>query len=542
VNKRVVTRLLSPRLLLSVLTAFAVTAPARATQVTLIGDASVSTALPTTNFGSLSNLYVGNGNTAFLQFDLSKLPAGTTSSQIARATLTVFVNRVNDMGSVTLSPATSAWTESGVTSSAPPTIGAPADTFMASIAGQYVTLDVTSLVQGWVTTSATNFGFALTSTAANLLLDSKENDETAHPASLDITITSQGATGPQGPQGPQGIPGIGTPGMPGTPGIPGAPGPVGPIGLTGAPGATGATGATGTLGAVTNWNASTIYTIGQVVYCGVSCTGSGNGSSFIAIAGSFNITPGTDSTMWQLIAQAGATGATGVTGAQGSQGPFGPPGPQGPIGPMGLPGSIGIGIAGPPGPIGPQGPIGLPGPIGIGVSGPPGPGGPAGPIGPAGPAGPEGPAGTGNGTVTDVTVGTVTTSTGAGSLTIADGTTTPTLNINFPTYTLPTALSTLNTFFTSGITGGGGQFLDGNGGTCTLGDILLSVLTYSGGNYSPADGRTLQIANSAALFSLLGTTFGGDGTATFDLPNLTAITPPGMHYSICVQGIFPQRN
>jgi hypothetical protein len=55
---------------------------------------------------------------------------------------------------------------------------------------QYVTLDVTSLVQGWVTAPATNFGLALTSTAADVLLDSKENDETGHAASLDITITS----------------------------------------------------------------------------------------------------------------------------------------------------------------------------------------------------------------------------------------------------------------------------------------------------------------------------------------------------------------
>ena len=198
---------------------------AHATNVALTGDAHVSLTRSTTNFGTLANLYVGNGNTALLQFDLSTLPAGLTSSQVAHATLTVFVNRVNTGGTVSLSPVTSAWSESAVTYATIPTIGAPVDGFSAATAGQYVTLDVTSLVQGWVTAPATNFGLALTSTAANVLLDSKENDETGHAASLDITITSMGATGAQGPAGAPGI--QGTPGLNGAPGIAGATGPAG---------------------------------------------------------------------------------------------------------------------------------------------------------------------------------------------------------------------------------------------------------------------------------------------------------------------------
>ena len=66
---------------------------------------------------------------------------------------------------------------------------------------------MTSLVQGWVTTPASNFGLALSSAAGNVLFDAKENDETAHVARLDITITSQGATGATGAQGIQGIQG-----------------------------------------------------------------------------------------------------------------------------------------------------------------------------------------------------------------------------------------------------------------------------------------------------------------------------------------------
>jgi hypothetical protein len=297
------------RLLSLVLATLPFSTAANAAQITLTGDASVSTAQPSTNFGTLSNLYVGNGNSAFLQFDLSTLPAGTTSALIACATLTVFVNRVNTAGSVTLSPATSAWSESSVTASSAPTLGATSGIFMASAPRQYVTLDVTALVQNRVTTPASNFGFAfgfaLTSDSANLLLDSKENDETGHAATLDITITSEGATEPQaipGPQGPAGPAGAnGANGIPGPVGPSGAPGAIGPAGANGAAGPAGPTGVpgpagpTGTIGVVTNWSSTTTYQIGQVVFC-AAC--SSNGSSFVALTANTNQDPPTQTGFW----------------------------------------------------------------------------------------------------------------------------------------------------------------------------------------------------------------------------------------------------
>jgi Collagen triple helix repeat (20 copies) len=378
------------RLLSLVLATLPFSLAANAAQVTLTGDASVSTARPSTNFGTLSNLYVGNGNSAFLQFNLGTLPAGTTSAQIARATLTVFVNRVNTAGSVTLSPATSAWSESSVTASSAPTLGATSGIFMASAPGQYVTLDVTALVQGWVTTPATNFGFAFTSDSANLLLDSKENDETGHAATLDITITSEGATGPQGIQGPQGPTGAtgangapgangatgpvgpqgsagatgaaGTQGPIGPQGVPGTAGPIGPIGPAGANGADGPigpAGPAGTIGVVTNWSSSTAYQIGQVVFC-AAC--SSNGSSYVALAANTNQDPPTQTGVWNLIAEHGDTGSAGATGPAGpigQTGLTGPAGATGPAGPAGAAGPTGAtGLTGPAGATGPQGPIG----------------------------------------------------------------------------------------------------------------------------------------------------------------------------------------
>lgn len=41
----------------------------------------------------------------------------------------------------------------------------------------------------------------------------------------------------------------------------------------------------------------------------------------------------------------------------------------------------------------------------------------------------------------------------------------------------------------------------------------------------PCNGQTLQISGNQALFSLLGTTYGGDGQTTFRLPNLQGRVP-----------------
>lgn len=79
------------------------------------------------------------------------------------------------------------------------------------------------------------------------------------------------------------------------------------------------------------------------------------------------------------------------------------------------------------------------------------------------------------------------------------------------------------------------------GATCMLGDAILSVNAYGEGAL-PADGRLLPINQNTAVFSILGTRFGGDGITNFALPDLRAFTPQGFQYSICVRGIFPSRN
>jgi microcystin-dependent protein len=53
-----------------------------------------------------------------------------------------------------------------------------------------------------------------------------------------------------------------------------------------------------------------------------------------------------------------------------------------------------------------------------------------------------------------------------------------------------------------------------------VGQIALFGFNFAPRNYAFCNGQTLSIGSNAALFSLLGTTYGGNGTNTFALPDL----------------------
>ncbi len=58
-----------------------------------------------------------------------------------------------------------------------------------------------------------------------------------------------------------------------------------------------------------------------------------------------------------------------------------------------------------------------------------------------------------------------------------------------------------------------------------MSEPFLGEIRMFSGNFAPTgwalcDGQLLSIAQNTALFSILGTTFGGDGTSTFALPDL----------------------
>ena len=72
-----------------------------------------------------------------------------------------------------------------------------------------------------------------------------------------------------------------------------------------------------------------------------------------------------------------------------------------------------------------------------------------------------------------------------------------------------------------------------------LGQIELFGFNFAPVGWAFCDDTLLQINTSTALFSLLGTTYGGDGKSTFALPKLDG--PHGTHYCIALNGIFPSR-
>jgi microcystin-dependent protein len=80
-----------------------------------------------------------------------------------------------------------------------------------------------------------------------------------------------------------------------------------------------------------------------------------------------------------------------------------------------------------------------------------------------------------------------------------------------------------------------------------LGEIETFAFNFCPVGWAPLDGSLLSISQNTALFSLLGTTYGGDGKTTFALPlvkPIFTISPgaPQLLQCIAVQGIFPSRN
>jgi microcystin-dependent protein len=70
-----------------------------------------------------------------------------------------------------------------------------------------------------------------------------------------------------------------------------------------------------------------------------------------------------------------------------------------------------------------------------------------------------------------------------------------------------------------------------------MADPYLGQIFMFGGNFAPrgynfCNGQTLPINQYTALFALLGTTYGGNGVSTFQLPNLQSCLPLGFGQGI----------
>jgi microcystin-dependent protein len=78
-----------------------------------------------------------------------------------------------------------------------------------------------------------------------------------------------------------------------------------------------------------------------------------------------------------------------------------------------------------------------------------------------------------------------------------------------------------------------------------VGQVALFAFNFCPTGWLPLNGQLLPIAQNTALFSLLGTNYGGDGITTFALPKWgQAYTANGFPYTACIatQGVFPSRS
>ena len=193
----------------------------------------------------------------------------------------------------------------------------------------------------------------------------------------------------------------------------------------------------------------------------------------------------------------GPAGADGAPGAKGDTGATGPQGPKGDTGPAGADGAPGV--KGDTGAAGADGAPGVKGDTGAaGADGAPGAKGDTGATGAQGPAGPPGPQGPqGDSATSDAYVAKFGSSTNSGRSTIV----------------IP---------------------------NCTVGQILLTAGAYEGDGAVLANGELLPINQQySGLFTVIGTTYGGNGTTNFAVPDMRALAPNHMTYSICYAGTQP---
>lgn len=82
-------------------------------------------------------------------------------------------------------------------------------------------------------------------------------------------------------------------------------------------------------------------------------------------------------------------------------------------------------------------------------------------------------------------------------------------------------------------------------------EAFVGTITLFAGNFAPSgwffcDGQELDMRRYAALYSILGNQYGGNGTTTFALPNIAPLKDSDGRgqsiYIICYTGLYPMRD
>ncbi len=154
--------------------------------------------------------------------------------------------------------------------------------------------------------------------------------------------------------------------------------------------------------------------------------------------------------------------------------------------------------------------------------------------------------------------------TGPGLSTQVLGAATGSPTVTLSTSQIPPHDHTLPGGGVTGVTGGGAPFSNvqpslplqsliavsgvypsrgGSGGSAAfLGQVATFAGDFVPSGWMAADGQLLPIASNTALFSLLGTTYGGNGTTNFALPNLQGRVAVGADGTIPLGTMFGQES
>jgi formylglycine-generating enzyme required for sulfatase activity len=185
-----------------------------------------------------TSLMVDPTHVPLIYFNLDDMPKDTV---VRFARLRLYLPSVKDRGAgIGVHRVTGQWNEA-VEGGIPAYASAPIARFEGAKLGarRFVTVDVTNLVQAWISVQASNEGFALTSlptgsrsiSPASLTIAAKEGAGLGLPAQLEIELSGSGTGGEQGPVGPQGPKGdTGPQGPRGLQGVQGPKGDVASIG------------------------------------------------------------------------------------------------------------------------------------------------------------------------------------------------------------------------------------------------------------------------------------------------------------------------
>ena len=160
------------------------------------GDAYTSSQQQNNNFGDAPTIRISNLERSWIKFDLFPLlPPGTTAAQVEHATVTLWAETVNSVGSFDARRINSSWNQATIANLNAPSLGPVVISGVNVQSRSYVTFDITALVRDWVANVIPNEGIALVpspGSGINVRFDSRENTGTSHEPQLQISLDTGG--------------------------------------------------------------------------------------------------------------------------------------------------------------------------------------------------------------------------------------------------------------------------------------------------------------------------------------------------------------